>query len=628
MGATKTVAGRVSVHPRGFGFLESPEIGSAFIPPPELNAFLAGDQVEASATQDVDGRWAASGLKLVARPRGIVFGQVVLKRGIPAVRVDREVGNSEWPLDSTGQPVWNGDWVLGRPTGGKLVLVRKLDASADVSWEKIVARHLLRTEFPVDVPREIAAARATAHALGARRDLREVPTVTVDAPWTEDIDDAISVLPAGPDGGVRLLVSIADVAEFVGEGSALDREAAERGTSVYLAGRMIPMLPDELSTGWLSLRPGEDRWCLTAELRLDPEGRATATDVYESVVRSRARLSYTEVASWLDRQEIAPAMEPVREMLPWLRAAGARLGVARARRGGMRVASDEVKIVFDPHTGLATGIESVRPTSAHTLVERCMVAANEAIAGWLFDRGVPAPFRVHDRPDPQDVAELAEFARNFGFAAGFGRELTPLALLAFEHMIAGAPCEPALRSVLRRSLGPARYTVEPGPHFGLASPSYLHFTSPIRRYADLRVHRTIKEYLRGKRDFADRGTAVERQAGTLNQRARAASRAEGDRHRMLVAQVIKPRVGEEFAGRVTRVRPFGLIVQIDECLVEGTIPVESLPGGPWRPDARETAMTGPARSFAVGHAVRVRLVASDPTTGRVEFGLVEGATAP
>lgn len=624
--SSRSVTGRIDVHPRGFGFLvasppPSGEVLSAFIPPPELSAFLAGDVVSATVSQGADGRWAASGLSLVQRTREQVFGEVVTRKGATYLRIDKEVANTDWPLEPGGVAVQPGDAVVARVAEGKVVPVYKLEPGADRSIERVIARHGLRRDFAPEVVEAAMAVRTVPHALGARRDLREVPTVTVDAPSTRDIDDAISVLPAGADGALRLLVSIADVAEFVTEGSVLDAAARERATSVYLAGHVLPMLPEELSAHWLSLVPREERRCLTVELRIDAEGRVTAADVYESLIRSWARLNYDEVADFLDKGLVSPAMEPVKEAMPWFRAAAARLAVARAGRGGMEMAREEARFTFDTETGQVSGIENVRPTSAHKLIERFMVAANEAIGEWMLARGLPGLYRIQDEPDPQRVADLAAFAQHSGFAAGFGGRLTPLALAAFDKQISGCTAEPALRAVLRRSLGLARYTVVPSGHFGLAAKWYLHFTSPIRRYADLVVHRTLKQYLRGRRDFMHQDPAVEQLAVHINERARAASRAEQDRHRVLEARLMASHVGKTYLGRMTRVKPFGLIVQLDDMLVEGVLPVDALPGGPYRPDARETSLISAEKTFSIGMPLQVKVSSTDELLGRIEFTL-------
>lgn len=629
-----SVRGRITVHPRGFGFLTVPIAGgealTAFVTPPDLNPFLADDLVEATLQAAQGGRYTATALRLVERPRRQVFGEVVVRRGALFLRADREVANTDWPLDldAADAPVAAGSLVVGRVEEQRLVLARVVPADADPSVEQIMARHGLLADFPADVlceARGAAAGLDAALRTGARRDLRDLPLVTVDAPSTRDIDDAIAVLPAGPDGALRVLVAIADVGALVPEGSPLDLCARERGTSVYLAGRVLPMLPAELSEVALSLLPGQDRLCLVAELRVDSEGQIRAVDVYEGLMRSAARLNYTELAAYLDHGEVSLAMAPVRATLPWLRAASARLALLRSRRGGVELREDEAHIVLDAVTGLPAAVESVRPTSAHLLIERFMVAANEAIAGWLCDRGVPVLYRVHDQPDGPAVADLAAAAEHFGFAAGFGPTLSPLALSAFDLQIRGASCEPALRSVLRRSLGPARYTAQPLPHFGLAAPLYLHFTSPIRRYADLCVHRQVKAYLRGQRSFSQPQDALEPLGQHLNGRSRGAARAENDRHRVLLARLMAGRIGQVHAGHVTRIRPFGLQVQLDATLVEGILPLEALPGGPLRPDGRLTALLQPdgARCFPIGTPLQVRVAGADALLGRVEFALAQ-----
>ena len=620
----RTARGTVAVNARGFGFFnEEGSEASAFVTPPELNRFLSDDVVDATVTTGEDGRSTASKLVLVMRPRTELYGPVVLHRGAPHVRVDREVANTDWPLTCDGTAPPAGAQVLARIDGTRAVLLEVIDAPDSQALVRVMARHGVAASVDPSVLREAEAARTIPHALGNRRDLRDVPTVTIDAASTRDIDDAISVLPADADGALRLLVSIADVGAFVREGSLLDADARARATSVYLAGRVVPMLPDGLSSDWISLLPGVDRLCLTAELRIDAEGAVLAVDVYESLVRSTARLTYDEVAAFLDRSEVSPEVAKVRAAAPWWRTVSARLALARARRGGVAIARDEAHVVLDRATGLATGIEPVRPTSAHVLIERCMVAANEAVARWLVERGVPGVFRVHDAPDPDAVRQMSETAARFGYTAGFGASLSPLGLAAFDQQISGSPSEPARRGVLLRSLGPARYTVYPSQHFGLAAPLYLHFTSPIRRYADLVVHRLVRAYLQGTRAFTLRDPDVEALARHINHRAKLAARAETDRHRMLVAGYMASRVGETFAARIVKIRPFGVVAQIDTTLVEGTVPFEALPDGPCEPDPLRGEVRTRTGSFAIGDALTVCVVRADPELGRVEFGVAE-----
>ena len=623
----RSLSGRITIHPRGFGFFTSTEgddVLSAFVAPPVLNPFLEGDVVTATITTGDDGRSTATDLSLVVRARKVVFGELVSRRGSWFVKVDRSVSNTDWPLAPAGHATPDlkaGQWVAARvERNGTLVAERVIPEGGDVSLERVMARYGLSPEFDAEALAESVEAARTPHTIGARRDLRNIPTVTVDAPTTRDIDDAISVLPATGDGAMRLLVSIADASAFVPAGGALDRAARERATSVYLAGRVLPMLPDGLSSEWISLLPEQERWCLTVEMRIDPEGEVVATDVYESVIRSWGRLDYTETAAFLDHGELSPRMDRLREVMPWFRTASARLAVARARRGGVLLSRDEARVTFDRDKGTPIGIERVTTNSAHTMIERFMVAANEAIATWLRDRGVPAPFRVHTPPDADRVHDLAAFAHHFGVESGFGPTLTPLALAGFDAQITGLPAEQALRSVLRGVLGPARYTVHPSLHFGLAAPLYLHFTSPIRRYADMVVHRLLKSYLGGARSFVTEDPEIEALSTHINERARGAAKAEAERHRMLEAEYMAKHVGEMHAARITRVRPFGLLVQLDVSGAEGLLPFEALPDGPYRVDARETQACSAARTFTIGMAVRGKIVAADVALGRVEMG--------
>jgi ribonuclease R len=625
----RDVVGRVAVNPRGFGFLEvdlgeSGDVLRAFIAPPALNAFLADDVVAGSIVRADDGRWNAVDLTLYERPRTELVGEVVARRGAFFLRVDREVSNTDWPLDSRGQSLEAGSTVLARiadDTGSVAQFRRRVDGSDDPSLARVIARHRILTEWSAEALEQARTLARRPHSVDGRRDLRSLPNVTVDAPSTRDIDDAIAVLPADREGALRLFVSIADPSDFIDPGTPLDREARARATSTYLAGRTLPMLPDELSSGHLSLHPEVDRRTLTCEMRIDPEGNITATDVYESVIRSFARLNYEETAAYLDRGETSREVEKVRSSMPWFRAASARLGAFRARRGGVRIAQDEAKITVDPATGQVSTVEAHKPNSAHVMIERFMVAANEAIARWLTERGVPSLLRVHDIPGEDAVSDLAEIAENFGYAAGFGPKLTPLSLAAFDAQIDAAPEEPAIRSVLLRSLGPARYQVAPSMHFGLAAPLYLHFTSPLRRYADFEVHRTIRAYLRGRRDWSSRDPSLDSLARHVNERARAATRAENDRRKMIVARYMVDRVGQRFSARITRLRSFAIVAQLDASFVEGSISVDSIQGGPFVLDARETHLRGNDRAFTVGQAVRVRVIGADPALGRVEFAL-------
>ena len=662
------VRGRISVNPRGFGFLtvDAPAPApaaegagaarpaaragelTAFIVPPDLNPFLDGDIVSAGIVEAEPGRYTATGLALIERQRTELFGTVAMHGRRPHLRVDRLVANTDWPFRAgTAAELTEGMPVVAAIVGHEVVPVRVLAAGADLGLERCVARHGVRSVFPsavLDAARASASSTLAALAgapapgeadrrawpapIGQRRDLRALPTVTIDGPSTTDIDDALSVIPAGPDGALRVLVSIADVDAFVPEGSPHDLEARERGTSVYLAGRVVPMLPDTISSEAGSLIEGADRLTITAELRLDPEGKITSVDLYESVIRSRARLTYDAVAEFLNAGRAAGVPEAVAPTLRWLRTASARLSAVRAARGGVEIDREEAYVTIDTETREPTQVAPRADGAAHRIVERLMVAANEAVAGWLVARGLPGIFRVHDEPTEDRVRTLERFVHNFGLEAGFGPRLTPLGLEAFEAQFRDAAVAPAIRTVLGEALGPARYTASPGAHFGLGAPLYLHFTSPIRRYSDLAVHRMVKAYLRGERSHRAGDEASELLSQHLNHRSRGAAKAEAERHRMLIARLFASRVGEVVEGNIVGIKPFGVIVQMTGTGATGTVATDALPGGPYRLLAAEHALVGEARRYQVGDRVRATIAAANEELGRVDLALIVDPADP
>lgn len=613
------VEGTITVHPRGFGFLNfriDSEERSAFVIPPELNPYLAGDQVRATVVRGDDGRYSARGLSLVARGRAVLFGQVVERKGRLWLQTDKEVANTHWPLLGKARP---DDFVLAQIEGEVAVVAEVLEDDADIPLERLIARFDLVEGFDEDCYSQVETIVKRPHELGKRRDLRGVPTITVDAPSTTDLDDAVSVLGADSEGAVRLLVSIADPCEFIEADSALDEEARARGTSTYLADRVLPMLPHELSSGHLSLLPRQERCCLTVEMRIDMEGEVRSVDIYESLIESRTRVAYSELEAWLYSGELSESLRLVEDSLPWFRTAFARLSVARTRRGGVRFEGDETTTASFDSEGRVVGVTPFRTTRAHLMIEHFMVAANEAVAGWLSERGFPGIYRIHPEPDREKVDLFANSARQFGFEPGFEGRITPLALAGFDQQVRGVRSEPALRSVIRGVLEKARYCSQAGLHLGLGAPLYLHFTSPLRRYADFEVHRIVKAYLDGERALRPDDARYEELCRHLNRRSMLAGKAEALRRRMLLAEYMADRVGEEFEARITRVLPFGLVVQLEESLVEGLVPLESLPGGPWTAD--NTRAWSERIELRLAQAVRVRLESAEPEFGELNFRL-------
>jgi ribonuclease R len=605
-------------------------------------------------------------LKLVRRTRTELIGTVVTADGVSRFEIDPGVGSGTLTLSNKasqngtstrrdrrgrqGQPSKNqrpDDTVklvenssntplttqVQAPVGQVVRAILNTDGSVTVtevigapdSVEAMSTRMLSRHQLPEghtkatgDDAERIMQRRPQRNPL--RRDLRDALVMTIDSDVSRDLDDALSVT-ASPDGSLRVWVHIADVAEHVRAGSVLDLAARETPTSVYLPNHVRPMLPANLSEDRLSLLPGVVRDTVTVEMRIDPAGRIRSVDVYESLIKSRRRVSYASVAAILagnlsegDRaigDHDTPMAADEIETIRLLRTAATRLGFQRTARGGV----DSNR--FDPELPYTID-RSEDP--AHQLVERLMVAANEAVAGWLEERGIPTLYRVHDQLDDEGIDRLEEIAQAFGFVAAFPRPLTAEAFAAFSAQLDGNRNAAAVWDALMGLLGRARYTTENKGHFGLGSGAYLHFTSPLRRYADLCVHRTIKAYLAGRRDFDELTSELETIAVRINDVARRADMAERDAR---VAQQLC-----EFGNRrrrmdgvVVSVSSRGVSVATAASPVSAVVPVRRLPKGT-RLDERRRRVTGKGRDIAVGSRVQIRVEKVEPFAGRLEASLV------
>ncbi|CAA9355842.1 MAG: 3'-to-5' exoribonuclease RNase R [uncultured Frankineae bacterium] len=654
--APSSVASRTGTfrpHVRGFGFVDFAEphhaaggaaVTSCFVPPPLTGPLLDGDLVRASFVVEEDGRGTASGVELLERSRVEVFG--VVEEGL-VLRVDPHVGSGRWALQGRVEDLPVGTAVLADITGD-----RTADPSdewddptdADALLERVRVRHRLPASHPAEVLAEADAQASRLPGAGrrrgrdplARRDLREQTTFTIDAPSSRDLDDALSVFPADPDGGIRVCVHIADVAAHVRPGTLVDAEARRAATSVYLPGWTRPMLPNRLSDDALSLVPDADRDALTVELRIAADGEITAADVYASRIRSDVRLSYETAAQVLAGTPTEEVAAPVVEALRWLRTAAARLGVQRLRRGGVEARRVEPELAVEVVEGVAEQVAATPSNPANLLIERLMVAANESVAGWLVDRGLPGVFRVHPPPGPDAAPALEAFCAAAGFHPGFGSTLTPLGLSALSSQLDAAADETsaAVWDVLLGFLGRATYTPTAGLHFGLSSPGYVHFTSPLRRYADLVVHRTVHAFLAGDRSPAAYPAHAElvELCAHLDAATRTAAMAERQMRKALWLVTLARAVAEDprarFSGRVTGVGAKGLFVTLDGSHVSGMVTLRSLPGRGWResPDGL-SLVDGAGHRHGYGDAVTVEVDSADVESGQLELRLVPSARA-
>jgi ribonuclease R len=402
-------------------------------------------------------------------------------------------------------------------------------------------------------------------------------------------------------------------------------EALERGTSAYFPDRVLPMLPERLSNGIASLKPGEDRLTLTMDMTFDAIGRRRSARLYESVIRSAGRWTYEGLSRAMEGEEV-PGISGHRREFEAMLGLMRRLRAGREERGSLDFDLPEPDIVLDA-TGEPEDVVRAQRTDAHRIIEEFMIAANEAVADWFAERARPVIHRIHEPPDPAKLRGFLEFARSRGHLPEFGTLASNRALAAFLAEVRGLPAERAIQHILLRTMMRAAYSEENRGHFGLASERYLHFTSPIRRYPDLVVHRLAKGILAGRPAAADRA-ALRRVAEHCSAREEAAMRCEYDVLDVMRAWFLADRVGDEFDGIVSGVIEDGLFVELLDVYVEGMVRVEDLDDDHYRflPEPRVLVGRRLKRRFAIGDPVRVAVQAVHVAVGRVEFRLVRGGS--
>jgi ribonuclease R len=462
---------------------------------------------------------------------------------------------------------------------------------------------------------------------GAREDLRGVPLVTIDGDDARDFDDAVFAAPA-EDGGWRVLVAIADVAHYVRPGSALDRDARERGNSVYFPDRVVPMLPEALSNGWCSLKPREERGCLFVEMRFDADGRKAAHRFGRGLMRSAARLTYEQAQAAMEAGTDPDGVPPggMAALLGAFRA----LLAARGARGTLDLELPERRVLLDGAERVADVVPRAR-LAAHRLIEEFMVAANVCAAEELERRRQPCMYRVHDQPSAEKLEGLRQFLATFGISLPPAGQVHPRDFAHALELVRGRPEERLVNEAVLRGQSQAAYSPENIGHFGLALPRYAHFTSPIRRYADLLVHRALVGGLGLGHDglganeaerFPDTGEHITR----TERRAATAERDAVDRY---LAAHMAHLVGNHFDARVSGVTRFGLFVTLDANGASGIVPLGSLPDDRWTEDEGGRALVGLRTDlrYTLGQAVEARLAQADPRTGSLMFHLLGGAPA-
>ncbi|HEY8555095.1 MAG TPA: ribonuclease R, partial [Burkholderiales bacterium] len=504
---------------------------------------------------------------------------------------------------------------------GRVVEVLGDHMAPGMEIEVAIRAHDIPHKWPADVLEEAGRfpAEVPAEAYQGRVDLRELPLVTVDGEDARDFDDAVYAERQGR--GWRLIVAIADVSYYVRPGSALDREALRRGNSVYFPQQAVPMLPEVLSNVLCSLNPHVDRLCVACEMAIGPRGEIKKYRFFEAVMRSAARLTYTTVARLLVERDakLRKEHEALLPVLENLYGVYKVLHAARLRRGAVDFELPETRIVFDENRKIQRVVPLER-NDAHRLIEECMLAANVCAAELLRKHKMPAPYRVHEGPTEEKLAELREFLFELGLTLGGGDSPQAAHYAKLLNAIAGRPDARLIQTVLLRSLSQAMYSPDNIGHFALGYEHYTHFTSPIRRYPDLLVHRAIKAILRRERQPYS-PTEIREWSDHCSMTERRADEATREVIRWLKAEYMRDKVGEEFDGIISGVTSFGVFVELNEIFVDGLIHITALGNDYFHFEPGKHRLIGErTRSvYRLGDPIRVKVVRVDLDEARIDF---------
>jgi ribonuclease R len=589
------IEGRLAMTRQGYGFVNvydgSPDV---FIPPDAVGPALHGDMVQIRARPSSKGRDGYVMGIVERRPKEVTGTLQTRGRGMVFEPDDDRLRGPMRVIGKVPKAARKDGVMLAeivkfpqrRDDRPEVRILNALGAQgiARVEVEKIKIREGIRETFPEDVDQEAATLppRVDRHAMSQREDLRDLDFVTIDPETARDHDDAIWC--TRDRNGFKLVVAIADVSHYVSDGSAMDREAIIRGTSVYLPDRAIPMLPPELSTNLASLLPNRDRLCIAVEMHIDEEGHVTSHRIFEAVMRSQAKLSYEGAARALGLIQHGPhqpAAEKRVEALKTLRDLSRRLRQRRLKRGALDFDLPEAKVVLDDRGEPKEIVQSRKDPGirqAYRIVEDMMLITNETVAAHIKRHAAPGVFRTHGNPDPERISMFCRVAKSFGYELDEESASTPKRLSRFLRRIDGTNEAPLLRYLLLRAMQQAMYDTDPtAGHFALAAKDYLHFTSPIRRYPDLVVHRILRSMIRNESlDAASLRPRLQRIAAQASEAERRAMSVERDVVDVYRAIYMQNHIGEELDGRISGFAPYGIYVQIEDPFVSVLLPFDQL----------------------------------------------------
>ena len=628
---------RVEAHKDGFGFavpLTPDGQGDFVLPARQMRGLMHGDTVTVRpAGTDRRGRREGQVLDVIERAQKTVVGRLMIERGIAMLSPEdsRLPDSILLEPDSVGKAK-PGQVVLAqidaypdahRPAVASVVEVLGNYADSGMEIEIAVRQHHLPHQFSTACEKAAAkipsAVRKT--DLKGRENLRDLPLVTIDGESSRDFDDAVYAEKQGRN--FRLVVAIADVSHYVKPQDAIDTDALDRATSVYFPRRVIPMLPESLSNGICSLNPDVDRLCMVCDMVFTYAGNLKSYRFYPAVMRSHARLTYTQVWDWIENG----SDNPLKPHIDTLYKLYQILLKKRHQRGAMEFETTETEMIFDKQGKIKRIVPVVR-NEAHRLIEECMLAANVCAAEFLLKHQHPALFRNHSGPTPEKLATLREQLGLLGLTLGGGEQPTPLDYAALFAQTAERPDRELIQVMLLRSMQQAMYEPDNSGHFGLAYPAYTHFTSPIRRYPDLLVHRAIKAVLSGSRyNPAENWSALGIHSSQCERRADEASR---DVENWLKTYYMQDKVGEVFSGTVSGMAGFGLFVTLDDIHIEGLVHISELGEDYFNYRAETMSIEGERSGlrFSMGDKVVVQVARADLDTRKIDLMLISGGSLP
>jgi len=646
-GRLDLVTGTLSMNPSGYGFVAPDHAGEGerdvHVAAPHLNDAMHGDRVTVRVEPGRDDRRREGKVvRVIERGQRTLVGRFEIGRAGHArvVPYEKRVLQEIHVLQADVHGAEAGDMVSVEitrwPTATRPPLGRVVDVFGSIDEPGVDTRVIIAKHGLPDAHGEQAVAEAgwlgqhvLPRDLEGRTDFRSWPTVTIDGEHARDFDDAIT-LERLPNGHFWLGVHIADVAHYVAEGCALDQEAYDRATSVYFPERALHMFPAELATGLCSLKPDVDRLVQSCVMEVDGQGQVVRYELHDGVIHSDARMTYTSVNAIItdgDAAEIA-RHEPLVPLFLGLRDLFAILNGRRHRRGSIDFDLPEAELVLDEE-GRVSEITQATRNVAHRIIEECMLLANETVARHLEESGVPALYRIHERPDPLKVAEFEGFVSGLGYTLmATPGGVQPRDFQQLVERIAGLPVERPIALLMLRTMSQARYSPENVGHFGLAAPTYTHFTSPIRRYPDLVVHRLLREVRRSapvperREQLAELLPEIGRHT---SERERRAMDAERELVQWKKIRFMADKIGDEYEGYITGVSAFGLFVELVEHFVEGLVHVTTMADDYYRYVEVAHVLTGErtGRVFRLGDRIRVQVLRVDTQRRQVELGLVE-----